>query len=71
MELQRLKGLVGQLPERQRTALLLCRLEGLSLREAAETMECTEESVEALLGRARRTLRSRMAVETRTAARSA
>ncbi len=71
MELARLTALVDALPRRQRTALLLCRLEGLSLREAAEAMECTEEAVEALLGRARRTLRAQMDALPETAARSA
>lgn len=71
MELSRLQALVDALPSRQRTALLLCRLEGLSLREAAETMDCTEEAVEALLGRARRTLRVQMDTFPETVARSA
>ena len=63
MEVARLRCLIGELPERQRVALTLCRLEGMSLREAAGVLGCGEESVESLLARARRTLRERLATE--------
>lgn len=70
-ELAELRRRIDELPERQRTALLLCRMEGLSMQEAATALACSVESVEALLARARRTLRTRMdrgdAAEVRTA----
>lgn len=45
------------LPERQRAAIVLCHYEGLSQREAAATLEITEEALESLLARGRRSLR--------------
>jgi len=45
------------LPVRQRTAVVLHRFEELSYREIAESMDCTVEAVEALLSRAKTTLR--------------
>jgi RNA polymerase sigma-70 factor (ECF subfamily) len=44
------------LPERQRTAVVLHRFEGLSYREIAQAMDCSVEAVEALLGRAKASL---------------
>ena len=41
------------LPERQRAALWLCAVEGLSYAEIAEALETTEKSVKALVHRAR------------------
>ena len=48
-------GLAG-LPERQRTALLLCH-RGMSNRDAAAVLEVSVDALESLLARARRTLR--------------
>ncbi|MFC4728324.1 RNA polymerase sigma factor [Coralloluteibacterium thermophilus] len=45
------------LPERQRAAIVLCHYEGLSQREAAATLEVSEEALESLLARGRRSLR--------------
>jgi len=50
-----------KLPKRQRTAVLLQRFEGFSYREIAETMECSVESVEALLSRAKQALKKAFA----------
>ncbi len=52
--------LVSELPERQRKALVLCRLEGMSMAEAGLVLRCSVGAVESLLSRARRHLRSRM-----------
>ena len=49
------RGLTA-LPERQRTALLLCH-RGMSNRDAAAVLEVSVEALESLLARARRTLR--------------
>lgn len=51
---------LAELPERQRTALQLFHFEELSLRETAATMEISEEAVESLLSRARRSLKQRL-----------
>lgn len=48
---------MGQLPEKQRAALLLRANEGLSYQEIAEVMELSVPGVESLLFRARRNLK--------------
>jgi RNA polymerase sigma-70 factor (ECF subfamily) len=52
-----LERALQSLPVRQRTAVMLHRFEELSYREIAESMDCTVEAVEALLSRAKITLR--------------
>ncbi|MFK7943319.1 MAG: RNA polymerase sigma factor [Paracoccaceae bacterium] len=47
---------IGQLPERQRQALILRHFEGYSNPEIGDAMECSVEAVESLLARARRQL---------------
>jgi RNA polymerase sigma-70 factor (ECF subfamily) len=59
-ELSRLANLLSLLPERQRTALSLCALQGLSNQEAATVMEISVEALESLLARGRRQLRSHL-----------
>jgi len=48
------------LPERQRTAIALCALQGLSNKEAATAMEISIDALESLLSRGRRQLRARL-----------
>jgi RNA polymerase sigma-70 factor (ECF subfamily) len=48
---------LGQLPQRQREALVLCHFQGLSNIEAAATLELSVDALESLLARARRGLR--------------
>lgn len=55
-----LNQVVMQLPERQRTALVLCQVEGWSQSEVAEVMKVSVEAVESLLARARRKLRTKL-----------
>ncbi len=55
---QMLRGAVASLPERQRTALLLCHFDGMSNQDAAAVLEVTVDALESLLSRARRTLRT-------------
>lgn len=50
-----------ELPERQRTALLLFHHEGLSLVEIGREMDISSEAVESLLARGRRGLRQKLA----------
>lgn len=51
---------IEQLPEQQKTALILMKIEGLSLKEAAEVMQKTPKSVESLLGRAKKKLKKEL-----------
>jgi RNA polymerase sigma-70 factor (ECF subfamily) len=53
------------LPERQRLALTLFHFEGLSQSEVARTMGISDEAVESLLARARRTLKTALKDEWR------
>ena len=53
-----LNGALGRLPERQRTALLLCHRQNMSNREAADVLEISVDALESLLSRARRSLRA-------------
>ncbi len=52
-----IEAAIAALPERQAAALTLCALQGHSQAEAADIMETSEEALESLLARARRTLR--------------
>ena len=54
------KNAIGELPERQRTAITLCHYEGLGNIEAAEAMGITVGALESLLIRAKRHLRERL-----------
>jgi RNA polymerase sigma-70 factor (ECF subfamily) len=51
---------LAALPERQRAALWLSAVEGLSYAEIAETLETTEKSVKALVHRARSALSEKL-----------
>ncbi|BDG09865.1 RNA polymerase sigma factor [Anaeromyxobacter paludicola] len=46
------EGLLARLPEKQRAAFVLCRLEGLSYEEIAEVLETSVSAVKSLLHRA-------------------
>ena len=48
---------LGKLPERQRSAILLCHEQGLSNPEIADVLQTSVEATESLLARARRRLR--------------
>ncbi len=47
---------ISELPERQKTALLLKHFEEMSYKDIAEIMDCSESAVDSLLIRARRKL---------------
>ena len=51
---------VHELPEAQRTAVILCRYEGLSYEEIAEVLDCTVSATKSLLHRARLTLKEKL-----------
>jgi RNA polymerase sigma-70 factor (ECF subfamily) len=52
---------IGELPDRQRVALVLCYYEELSNLEAAQALQISVSALEALLVRARRTLKNKLA----------
>jgi RNA polymerase sigma-70 factor (ECF subfamily) len=55
-----LAAAIGELPERQRRALVLRHFEGLGNPEIAGHLDCSVEAVESLLARARRALAARL-----------
>ena len=55
-----LRGAVDALPERQRTAILLNKYQGLSYEETAEAMELSLPAVKSLLTRARVNIKERI-----------
>jgi RNA polymerase sigma-70 factor (ECF subfamily) len=57
---RRIAAAIGDLPDRQRAAIVLTYHEGLSNAETAAILETSVSSVEALLVRAKRTLREKL-----------
>jgi RNA polymerase sigma-70 factor, ECF subfamily len=51
---------VRELPETQRTAVVLCRYEGLSYEEIADVLGCSVSATKSLLHRARLTLKEKL-----------
>lgn len=47
-----------KLPERQRSAIIMCHYQGLANKEAAEILDVSVDALESLLARGRRTLRN-------------
>lgn len=60
---KRVEAALGALPERQRRALTLFHHEGLSQAEVGEVLGISDEAVESLLSRARRSLRASLETE--------
>ncbi|MCA8900505.1 MAG: RNA polymerase sigma factor [Hyphomonas sp.] len=56
-----IEAAIAALPERQAAALTLCALQGHSQAEAADILDTSEEALESLLARARRSLRAVLA----------
>jgi len=56
---QLLRQAISELPERQRTALVLCH-DGMSNRDAAAVLDVSVDALESLLARARRALRLKL-----------
>lgn len=61
----RVESEMGQLPERQRIAITLFHYEGMSQMEIAAALGLSDDAVELLLARARRSLRGRLEDEWR------
>jgi len=59
---------LADLPENQRTALLLCRQDELSYEEIAKVLDCSLSATKSLIHRARETLKSRLKPYLRTGA---
>lgn len=57
---RQVRASLAALPERQRSALLLCHYQGLSNREAAVILDVSVDALESLLARARRRLRKEL-----------
>ena len=61
--LQLIDEKIAALPERQREALTLCALEGMTNIEAAASMDVSVRALESLLARARRSLRAGLSAD--------
>ena len=57
---EKIEAAIQQLPEAQRTAVILCRFEGLPYEEIATVLGCSEAAVKSLLHRARETLKEKL-----------
>ena len=51
---------LAELPENQRTAILLCRQDELSYEEIAEVLECSLSATKSLIHRGRETLKEKL-----------
>jgi len=63
---QKIEQALAQLPEPQRTALLLCRQDDLSYEEIAEVIGCSLSATKSLIHRGRETLRLKLKPYLRT-----
>ncbi len=54
------KRLIDALPERQRSALILCHYQGLANKQAAVILDVSVDALESLLSRARRSLKQKL-----------
>jgi RNA polymerase sigma-70 factor, ECF subfamily len=57
---EKIEHALRALPEKQRTALLLCRQEELSYEEIAEVLECSVSATKSLIHRGRETLKEQL-----------
>ena len=57
---QELLGLIQELPDNQKTALILKSIDGLTGKEIAEIMKITDKAVESLLSRAKQNLKIKL-----------
>jgi RNA polymerase sigma-70 factor (ECF subfamily) len=65
---QKITDALAELPENQRTALLLCRQEELSYEGIAEVLGCSLSATKSLIHRGRETLKSKLKPYLRTGA---
>jgi len=57
---QKIAEALAELPENQRTAVLLCRQEELSYEEIAEVLNCTLSATKSLIHRGRETMKQKL-----------
>ena len=57
---QKIEEALAELPENQRTAILLCRQEELSYEEIAEILDCSLSATKSLIHRGRETLKEKL-----------
>ena len=57
---QKIEEALAELPENQRTAILLCRQEELSYEEIAEVLDCSLSATKSLIHRGRETLKEKL-----------
>ncbi|MCG3147347.1 MAG: ECF RNA polymerase sigma-E factor [Verrucomicrobiae bacterium] len=57
---EKIQAAIQELPEAQRTAVILCRFEGLPYEEIATVLDSTVPAVKSLLHRARETLKEKL-----------
>ena len=60
-KLRKLTAAMVELPESQRSALMLCHYQGFSNKEAAAIMNVSVKAIESILARAKRSLRKKIA----------
>jgi RNA polymerase sigma-70 factor (ECF subfamily) len=63
---QKIEEALAELPENQRTAILLCRQEELSYEEIAEVLDCSLSATKSLIHRGRETLKEKLKPYLRT-----
>src|SRR5258706_8654654 len=63
---QKIEAALGELPENQRTAILLCRQNELSYEEVAKVLRCSVSATKSLIHRGRETLKSKLKPYLRT-----
>ena len=63
---QQIDQALADLPENQRSAILLCRQEELSYEEIAEVLGCSVSATKSLIHRGRETLKERLKAYLRT-----
>ena len=56
----KIEAALAELPENQRTAILLCRQDELSYEEIAEVLECSLSATKSLIHRGRETLKEKL-----------
>lgn len=57
---EKIEDALAALPEKQRTALLLCRQDELSYEDIADVLECSVSATKSLIHRARETLKDQL-----------
>ncbi len=66
--MEKVEQALAELPENQRTAILLCRQEDMSYEEIAEVLGCSLSATKSLIHRGRETLKARLKPYLRTGA---